>query len=47
LDVLIAGISRVAVQHSNFGTLPSRGGAPALTTALQRKVAALSDGALA
>jgi phospholipid transport system substrate-binding protein len=47
VDVLTSGISRVAVQHSDFDALLSRGGAPALTAALQRKVEALSGGALA
>lgn len=47
VDVLASGISRVAVQHSDFGALLSRGGAPALTAALQQKVVSLSGGAIA
>ncbi len=48
VDVLTGGgISRVAVQRADFSRLLSGGGAPALTAALQRKVAKLSDGALA
>jgi phospholipid transport system substrate-binding protein len=45
VDVLAGGtISRVAVQRSDFRTLLASGGAPALTTALQNKVANLSGG---
>jgi phospholipid transport system substrate-binding protein len=48
VDVLADGtISRVAMQRSEFTALLSTGGAPALTAALQRKVATLSEGALA
>lgn len=48
VDVLADGtISRVAAQRSEFSSLLRNGGAPALTSALQRKVASLSDGALA
>lgn len=48
VDVLSDGsISRVAVQRSDFRRLLSNGGAPALLAGLQRKVASLSDGALA
>jgi phospholipid transport system substrate-binding protein len=47
-DVLADGsISRVAVQRSDFRTLLSRGGGSALLASLQKKVADLSDGALA
>jgi phospholipid transport system substrate-binding protein len=45
VDVLAGGaISRVAVQRSDFRTLLSSGGVPALTVALQNKVANLSGG---
>jgi phospholipid transport system substrate-binding protein len=45
VDVLAGGaISRVAVQRSDFRTLLTSGGAPALTVALQNKVANLSGG---
>jgi phospholipid transport system substrate-binding protein len=45
VDVLVGGaISRVAVQRSDFRTLLSSGGVPALTVALQSKVANLSGG---
>jgi len=45
VDVLAGGaISRVAVQRSDFRTLLTGGGVPALTTALQNKVANLSGG---
>ena len=45
VDVLTNGsISRVAVQRSDFVQLLSGGGAPALTVALDRKVANLSGG---
>jgi phospholipid transport system substrate-binding protein len=48
VDVLADGsISRVAVQRSDFRRVLATGGAPALTVALQRKVANLSDGVLA
>lgn len=48
IDVLADGsISRVAAQRSEFSGLLRTGGAAALTAALQRKVATLSDGALA
>jgi phospholipid transport system substrate-binding protein len=48
IDVLADGIiSRVAVQRSEFSGLLRSGGAPALTSALQRKVASLSGGMLA
>jgi phospholipid transport system substrate-binding protein len=48
VDVLADGsISRVAVQRSDFRHLLSSGGAPALMTGLQRKVANLSGGMLA
>jgi len=48
VDVLTDGtISQVAVQRSDFGQLLASGGAPALQAGLQRKVAMLSDGALA
>jgi len=48
VDVLADGsISRVAVQRSDFRHLLASGGAPALTVALQHKVASLSDGVLA
>jgi len=44
-DVLMNGtISRVAVQRSDFRQLLSRGGVPALTASLERKVANLSGG---
>jgi phospholipid transport system substrate-binding protein len=45
VDVMAGGeISRVAVQRSDFRTLLAGGGAPALTVALQNKVANLSGG---
>jgi len=45
VDVLAGGtISRVAVQRSDFRTLLASGGVPALTAALQNKVANLSGG---
>ncbi len=45
VDVLADGsISRVAVQRSDFGSLLTRGGAPALETSLQRKTQTLSRG---
>jgi len=45
MDVMVGGaISRVAVQRSDFRTLLTSGGVPALTTALQNKVASLSGG---
>ncbi len=45
VDVLAGGaISRVAVQRSDFRTLLTSGGVPALTVALQNKVANLSGG---
>jgi len=45
VDVLAGGaISRVAVQRSDFRTLLNGGGVPALTVALQNKVANLSGG---
>ncbi len=45
VDVLADGtISRVAVQRSDFRTLLASGGVPALTAALQNKVANLSGG---
>jgi len=45
VDVMAGGtISRVAVQRSDFRTLLTRGGVPALTVALQSKVANLSGG---
>jgi phospholipid transport system substrate-binding protein len=48
VDVLSGGtISQVAVQRSDFRGLISSGGAPALRAGLDRKVAALSSGALA
>jgi phospholipid transport system substrate-binding protein len=48
VDVLADGsISRVAVQRSDFRTVLARGGGPALVSSLQKKVADLSDGALA
>jgi phospholipid transport system substrate-binding protein len=48
VDVLAAGsISRVAVQRSDFRHELASGGVPALTAALQHKVANLSDGAMA
>jgi phospholipid transport system substrate-binding protein len=48
VDVLTGGgISRVAVQHADFGGFMSDGGAPALTVALRHKVSTLSGGALA
>jgi phospholipid transport system substrate-binding protein len=48
VDVLANGvISRVATQRSEFSSLLRTGGAPALTAALEKKVATLSDGALA
>jgi phospholipid transport system substrate-binding protein len=48
VDVLAAGsISRVAVQRSDFRRALASGGVPALTVALQHKVANLSDGVLA
>jgi len=44
-DVLADGsISRVAVQRSDFRQLLQSGGVPALTAALNRKVANLSGG---
>ena len=43
MDVLMDGsISRVAVQRSDFRSLLSSGGAPALVAGLQHKVANLS-----
>ena len=48
VDVLSDGsISQVAVQRSDFRGLLASGGAPALQAGLQRKVATLSNGALA
>jgi phospholipid transport system substrate-binding protein len=48
VDVLADGsISRVAVQRSDFRSLLSRGGGPALVASLQQKVADLSRGSLA
>lgn len=48
VDVLADGsISRVAVQRSDFRSLLTTGGAPALTASLQRKIDSLSDGSLA
>jgi phospholipid transport system substrate-binding protein len=48
VDVLTDGtISQVAVQRSDFVQLLSSGGASALRAGLQRKVASLSNGALA
>jgi phospholipid transport system substrate-binding protein len=48
MDVLVGGaVSRVAVQRSDFTHLLETGGAPALTAALQQRVATLSGGALA
>ena len=48
VDVLAAGsISRVAVQRSDFRGLLRSGGVPALSGALQHKVASLSGGMLA
>jgi phospholipid transport system substrate-binding protein len=45
VDVLADGsISRVAVQRSDFSTLFSKGGAPALEASLQQKTEALSRG---
>ena len=45
VDVLADGsISRVAVQRSDFSSLLSKGGAPALVASLQQKTAALSRG---
>ena len=46
-DVLVNGsISRVAVQRSDFRTVLTRGGGPALLSTLQKKVADLSNGAM-
>ena len=48
VDVLAEGtISRVAAQRSEFSGLLRSGGAPALTSALQHKVASLSGGDVA
>ena len=48
VDVLADGsISRVATQRSDFRSLLSSGGGPALVASLQSKVAALSGGSLA
>ena len=48
VDVLSDGsISQVAVQRSDFRGLMASGGAPALRAGLERKVASLSNGALA
>ena len=48
VDVLSDGsISQVAVQRSDFRGLMASGGAPALRVRLERKVASLSNGALA
>lgn len=48
VDVLVDGsISRVAVQRSDFSAVLSKGGAPALTASLQRKIDSMSDGSLA
>ena len=47
VDVLTNGISQVAVQRSDFGSLLATGGAPALEAGLQRKVSTLSNGSLA
>ncbi len=48
VDVLADGtISRVAVQRSDFRSVLTRGGGPALVASLQRKTADLSGGALA
>ena len=48
VDVLAeGGISRVATQRSEFNAVLSSGGAPALTAALEQKVASLSGGAIA
>jgi phospholipid transport system substrate-binding protein len=45
VDILAGGaISRVAVQRSDFRTLLTSGGVPALTVALQNKVANLAGG---
>jgi phospholipid transport system substrate-binding protein len=47
IDVLAAGsISRVAVQRSDFRRILSNGGDDALLASLQRKISALSGGAL-
>jgi phospholipid transport system substrate-binding protein len=47
VDVLADGaVSRVAVQRSDFRRLLTRGGAPALLSQLQQKVADLSGGAM-
>jgi len=48
VDVLAEGsISRVAVQRSDFRSLLTNGGVPALVASLQKKIASLSDGSLA
>ncbi len=48
VDVLAEGsISRVATQRSDFRSLLSNGGGPALTASLENKVSALSGGSLA
>ena len=48
VDVLVEGsISRVAVQRSDFRSLLTNGGVPALMASLQRKISSLSDGSLA
>jgi phospholipid transport system substrate-binding protein len=48
VDVLSDGsISQVAVQRSDFRRFMTSGGAPALRAGLERKVASLSNGALA
>lgn len=48
VDVLAEGsISRVAVQRSDFRSLLSSGGVPALQASLQKKISSLSDGSLA
>jgi phospholipid transport system substrate-binding protein len=47
IDVLAAGsISRAAVQRSDFRRILSNGGGDALLASLQRKISALSGGAL-
>jgi phospholipid transport system substrate-binding protein len=47
IDVLAVGsINRVAVQRSDFRRILSNGGGDALLASLQRKISALSGGAL-
>ena len=47
VDVLADGsISRVAVQRSDFRSLLTNGGVPALMASLQQKISSLSDGSL-